>query len=78
MTMSTVAEIIEAVKQLDEREKEELFDRLADAYPERLWDQQIEADAVAGQLDALWQEALVDIAAGRTRLLDDVIDQPKG
>ena len=75
--MSTVTEIIEAVKRLEEQEKAEFFHRLTDAYPERLWDQQIELDAVAGRLDALWQEALVDINAGRTRPLDEVIDQSK-
>jgi len=33
------------------------------------WDQQIEADAKAGKLDALADEALADHRAGRSRKL---------
>ena len=40
-----------------------------DEYRAEEWDRQIEADAKAGRLDALVQEAQADIAAGRTRPL---------
>jgi hypothetical protein len=40
---------------------------------EDAWDRQIEADATAGRLDHLWQQALEDIEAGRTKPLDEVL-----
>ena len=57
MIMSTVGEIIEAVKKLPEREKSEFLERLADVDFDDAWDRQIEADAKAGRLNPLWQEA---------------------
>jgi hypothetical protein len=45
------------------------FKSLADWMDEeraRLWDEQIERDAIAGKLDALAAEALADIRAGKT------------
>ncbi len=71
--MSTVTEIIEAVKQLDERAKGEFLEQLAEIDFEDAWDRQIEADAKAGRLDSLWQEALEDIKAGRVKPLDEVL-----
>ncbi|MEP7016234.1 MAG: hypothetical protein ABI925_12405 [Verrucomicrobiota bacterium] len=71
--MSTVGEIIEAVKKLPEREKSEFLDRLAEVDFDDAWDRQIEADAKAGQLDPLWQEAVKDIQAGRTKPLDEIL-----
>jgi len=71
--MSTVAEIIEAVKQLDERQKGEFLEKLADVDFDDAWDRQINADANAGRLDHLWEEARADIAAGRVKPLDEVI-----
>ena len=62
--MSTVGEIIEAVKKLPEREKSEFLERLVDVDFDDAWDRQIEADAKAGRLDPLWQEAMEDIKAG--------------
>ena len=59
--MSTVTEIIEAVKRLDERQKGEFLQKLADVDFDDAWDRQIEADAKAGKLDRFWQEALEDI-----------------
>ncbi|GDY21120.1 hypothetical protein LBMAG56_24660 [Verrucomicrobiota bacterium] len=40
------------------------------------WDRQIESDLEAGRLDGLLVEARADIAAGRTRPLDEVFDHP--
>ena len=39
------------------------------AFDAAMWDRQIEADAKAGRLDALADEALADHRAGRTRKL---------
>ncbi len=72
--MSTVIEIIEAVKRLDERQKGELLEKLADIDFNDAWDRQIEADIKAGRLDHVIAEAEADIAAGRTKPLDEVLD----
>jgi hypothetical protein len=72
--MSTVAEILEAVKQLPEEQKGEFLDRLREIDFEDAWDRQIEADAKAGRLDPLWQQAVEDVEAGRAKPLDDLIN----
>ena len=71
--MSTVSEIIEAVRKLPERDKSEFLERLAEVDFDDAWDRQIEADAKAGRLDPLWQEAMEDIKAGRIKPLDEVL-----
>jgi len=65
--MSTVAEIIEAVKKLPEREKSEFLERLAEIDFDDAWDHQIEADVKAAKLDQLAEEALEEFRAGKTR-----------
>jgi hypothetical protein len=72
--MSTVVEIIDAVKSLDEKEKGEFLEKLTEIDFDDAWDRQIEADAKAGRLDHLWQQALEDIEAGRTKPLDEVLN----
>ena len=72
--MSTVTEIIEAVKSLNGEEKSEFLVRLNEVDFDDAWDRQIEADAQAGQLDYLWHEALEDINAGRTKPLDEILN----
>jgi hypothetical protein len=72
-SMGSVIEIIEAVKRLDERQKGEFLEKLAEIDFEDDWDRQIEADAKAGRLDPLWQQAIEDIKAGRAKPLDEVI-----
>lgn len=72
--MSSVAEIIDAVKDLSEKQKGEFLERLAEIDFEDVWDRQIEADAKAGRLDHLWQGAVEDIEAGRTKPLDEVLN----
>ncbi|HET6888552.1 MAG TPA: hypothetical protein VFH87_11595 [Candidatus Udaeobacter sp.] len=47
--MSTVSEIIEAVKKLPERDKSEFLARLAEVDFDDAWDRQIEANAKAGR-----------------------------
>jgi hypothetical protein len=71
--MNTVHEIETAIEMLPAKQRWDLFHTLHD----RLWDQwdkQIEEDSAAGRLDHLIQEAEADIAAGRTRPLDEVIN----
>ena len=72
--MSTVTEIIEAVKSLGVEEKGEFLTRLSEVDFDDEWDRQMEADAQAGRLDPLWQQALEDIKAGRTKPLDEVLN----
>jgi hypothetical protein len=71
--MSTVAEIIEAVKLLTEKDKGVLLEQLAEIDFDDAWDRQIEADAKAGKLDFLWEEAKRDIAQGTLRPLDELL-----
>ena len=72
--MSTVAEIIEAVKHLDDEAKGEFLEKLAEVNFDDEWDRQIEADAKAGRLDFLWAEAKQELAEGRARPLDDLLN----
>ena len=71
--MSTVIEIVEAVKKLDERGKAELLEKLTEIDFDDAWDRQIEADARAGRLNPLWQQALDEIKAGKTKPLDEIL-----
>lgn len=72
--MSTVTEIIEAVKNLGVEEKGEFLTRLEEVDFDDAWDLQLAEDAKAGRLDRLWQQALADIQAGRTKPLDEVLN----
>jgi hypothetical protein len=71
--MSTVVEIIDAVRRLDEKQKNEFLAKLAEIDFDDAWDRQIDADARAGRLDFLWEEAKRDIKEGRTRPLDELL-----
>ena len=55
--MSTVAEIIDAVRHLTEVEKDEFLEKLREIEFEDAWDRQMSADAKAGKLDFLVREA---------------------
>ena len=55
--MSTVAEIITAVRRLNEEEKDEFLEKLREIEFEDAWDRQMEADGKAGKLDFLLREA---------------------
>jgi hypothetical protein len=70
--MSTVAEIIEAVKGLGQKEKGEFPARLSEVDFDDAWDAQIAADAQSGRLEHAWQQALEDMQAGRTKPLDEI------
>ena len=65
--MSTVAEIIEAVKQLDERQKGEFIEKLKEVDFDDAWDRQMKADAEAGKFDCLMEEAVREHREGRTQ-----------
>ena len=73
--MSTVQEIETAVQKLKPQEIHEVADWLQELR-EELWDKQIEANARAGKLDKLMEEAREDYRAGRTKPLDEILDQP--
>lgn len=73
--MSTVQEIETAIQKLKPQELHEVADWLQELR-EELWDKQIDADAKAGRLDKLAEKALEDYRAGRTKPLDEILDQP--
>ena len=66
--MSTVAEIINAVRSLSEADKDDFLDQLRQVEFEDAWDRRMESDAKAGKLDFLVREA--DEAATRGTLQD--------
>ena len=70
--MSTVEEISEALHRLPVEQRWGLLHRFSDELWSD-WDAQIEADLKTGRLDELLAEARADIAAGRTRTLDEVL-----
>ncbi len=71
--MSTIAEIQLAIAKLSEAEQRELARWLAEMRADA-WDAEIEEDVNAGRLDPLIARAEADIAAGRTKSLDEVLD----
>ena len=74
---ATVQSIAEQVKALPEGELDEFLSWLADyelANPDE-WDQQIRRDSQpGGRLDTVLQRVRHDIAMGRTKPLDEVVD----
>ena len=64
--MSTVAEIEKAIQKLSPKEIKAVADWLQE-FREEMWDRQIEADAKAGRLDKLMEEAKQDYRAGRCK-----------
>ena len=71
--MSTISEIQAAIAKLSPAEKIQLERWFAELQADT-WDAQIEEDIKAGRLDHLIAQAEADIAAGRTRPLDEVLD----
>lgn len=74
--MSTVQEIVTAAEKLPRKQFFTLVERLRARHADE-WDRQIEEDAKAGRLDFLFEEAKQDIAEGKTRPLDEILDDPK-
>lgn len=71
--MTKLEEIEAAIAELPR----EQFERLAEWFDRRRetnFDRQIEADAKAGRLDPLWAEAEKEIAEGKARPLDELLD----
>jgi hypothetical protein len=71
--MTTSQEIEAALHRLPAEERWEILHR----FSEELWtdwDGQIEADLSSGKLEGLLAEARADIAGGRTRSLNEVLD----
>jgi F0F1-type ATP synthase membrane subunit b/b' len=66
--MSTVQEIETAIQKLKPQVIHEVADWLQELR-EELWDKQIDADAKAGRLDKLMEEAKQDYLAGRCKPL---------
>ena len=66
--MSTLEEIQAAVVQLEPEDRARFRHWFLERESEA-WDREIEADAQAGKLDFLAEEALQDHRAGRTRKL---------
>jgi hypothetical protein len=71
--MSSIAEIEQAIAKLSSQEFVE-FERWFDEERNRKWDRQIEADSASGALDSLLAEVEEDIAKGRTRPTDELLD----
>lgn len=65
--MSTVAEIIEAVKRLPESAKGEFLERLTEVNFNDACYRQIETDAKAGRLDQFIDEAILEHRDGQSR-----------
>ena len=71
--MSTVAEIENALRALPVQDARTIADWLQD-YLDEQWDRQIEQDAKSGKLDKLAEQALAQYNAGKTKPLNEVID----
>jgi hypothetical protein len=75
----TVEKIADQVKQLPRRELDELLTWLADYEASQTddWDREIEEDAQpGGRLEEVLQRVRADIAQGRTKPLDQILDNP--
>lgn len=68
ISMSTIKEIERAVAELTPEERAE-FREWFQEFDAAEWDHQFQADVTAGRLDALADEAISDLRAGRTRPL---------
>jgi hypothetical protein len=65
--VSTVAEIIDAVRHLSDTEKDEFLAKLREVEFEDAWDRQMDADAADGKLNFLVKEADAAIESGTLR-----------
>ena len=66
--MSTIHEIERAVRGLSREELTEFREWFLE-FDAAVWDRQLQEDVAAGRLDALAEEAIADLRAGRTRRL---------
>ena len=70
--ITTLPEIKAAIEKLSPRDYAELMAMLHPSVDDD-WIRQIKADATAGRLDHLVDEARADIAAGRSRPLEELL-----
>jgi hypothetical protein len=70
--MTTLLEIKAAIEKLSPRDYAELMAMLHPPVDDD-WDRQMMADAAAGRLDRLFEDAGADIAAGRSRPLEELL-----
>ena len=73
--MGTVEEIESAISGLPPEE----YTRVRDWFinrDNRLWERKLEEDSTSGRLNHIVQEIEKDIAAGRVKPLDEVINHP--
>lgn len=75
---ATVEKILQDVQALSAQQREELWARIAAEEGRSLdeWEKQVARDSAAGKLDHLLGELKEDIAAGRVKPLDEVINEP--
>ncbi len=74
---ANVQKIVEQVKALPEQERDELLAWLAEDELQRAdqWDKQIAQDSQpGGRLEGVLQRVRKDIAEGRTKPLDEILD----
>jgi len=77
MMTASVEKIAEQVKALPEEQREEFLSWLAEFELDRedAWDQEIAQDSQpGGRLERVLQRVRADIAAGRTKPLDEILD----
>ena len=72
--MSRVQEIETAIQKLKPQEIREVADWLQELR-EELWDKEIDADAKAGRLDKLMEEAKQAYLAGRCEPLNEILNK---
>jgi hypothetical protein len=71
--MSTVVEIDKALQTFPVEDARKVAGWLQH-YLDEAWDKQIDGDIAAGRLDKLWEKARTDIAAGRLKPLNEIIN----
>ncbi len=71
--MTTIQEIEQAIAELPRKDFFELVRRLRERHADER-DLQLEEDAKAGRLDPLWAEAEKEIAEGKVKPLDEILD----
>ena len=69
--MSTVAEIREAIEQLNLEERAALMSQLLGYDEDDDWDRQMKADAAAGKFDEMNRETIRQLKAGRCIPLEE-------
>ncbi len=75
---TAVEKLLQQVTRLSPEEQRELWDRVAASETSRLdeWEKQVARDSASGKLDHLLAELDDDIAAGRVKPLNEVINEP--